>query len=45
MELDELISELRDISNMRSASHFKRTVCKMAAQKLEAISTIQNEEE
>ena len=36
MELNELISKLRDVSNMRSASHFKRTICKMAAQRLEA---------
>ena len=36
MELNELISKLRDISNMRSASHFKRTICKMAARRLEA---------
>lgn len=36
MELNELTSSLRDISNMRSASHFKRTICKMAAQRLEA---------
>ena len=35
METNELISKLRDISNMRSASYFKRTICKMAAQKLE----------
>lgn len=36
MELNELIPKLREVSNMRSASHFKRTICKMAAQKLEA---------
>lgn len=39
MELNELTSSLRDISNMRSASHFKRTICKMAAQRLEAQQT------
>ena len=39
MELNELTSSLRDISNMRSASHFKRTTCKMAAQRLEAQQT------
>ncbi len=38
MNTKELIEELRDISNMRSASNYKRMICKMAAQRLERLS-------
>ncbi len=38
METKELIEKLREISNMRSASNYKRTICKMAAQRLERLA-------
>lgn len=38
METSEIIKSLRDISNMRSASNFKRTICKAAAQRFEQLS-------
>lgn len=37
MDTKRLIMELRDISNMRSASSHKRMICKMAAQRLERL--------
>lgn len=42
MKTTEIIKQLRNISNMRSTSTYKRTICKMAAQRLEELAAYED---